>query len=46
VVEAMMLPMASSGKSSSFLKRTHDFPMSGFFPAFLNASFRMASLPM
>jgi len=25
-------PIRSSGRSSSFLKRTHDFPMSSFFP--------------
>ncbi len=39
-VAAMVFPMTSSGRSSAVLKRTHDFPMSSFLPAFLKPSLK------
>ena len=38
-VDATKAPIASSGRSSSDLKRTHDLPMSSYLPALANASF-------
>ena len=39
----MTSPMRSSGRSSSFLNRTHDLPMSSFFPL---AAYRSSNHPM
>jgi hypothetical protein len=36
-------PIASSGRSSTLLKRTQHYPMSSFLPAFRNCSRSQAS---